>query len=80
MTTPVSGFRFQDMAMTVKQCARATNTCDALWRRMIAREEVRTIRIGRCIRVPRAEFLRIAGALAPVVDAKSKAANDDSAA
>ena len=44
--------------LALSDVAEATSTSVAFWRKLVARKQIRTVHIGRAVRVPESELLR----------------------
>lgn len=51
----------ESLALTYRQVARAANISERTVRKLVRRGDLAAVRIGRSVRVPRAEVLRLCG-------------------
>lgn len=51
----------QKLTFTYEETARAANVSVSLVRKRVRKGALRVVRIGRCVRVPRSEVLRLCG-------------------
>jgi excisionase family DNA binding protein len=54
--------QFDSLALTYRQVARAANISERMVRKLVRRGTLTAVRIGRSVRVPRTEVLRLCGA------------------
>ena len=53
--------RFESLALTYRQVARAANISERMVRALVRRGNLAVVRIGRSVRVPRREVFRLCG-------------------
>jgi excisionase family DNA binding protein len=53
--------RFESLALTYRQVARAANISERMVRKLVRRGSLTVVRIGKSVRVPRTEVMRLCG-------------------